>query len=59
MSLIGLHIRDLSDGEEGYILRPYGDSVYSALMDNREIRYFQRRPGVVEVVKSTQTDSTP
>lgn len=50
MGIVGMRIRDRRDGVEGWIVRTYGDAVYSAVMDDGSVRYFVRRSGVVDVV---------
>lgn len=54
MSIVGIEFRDPRDGEEGYILREVGPMVFSALMNNGEVRYYLRKPGQIEVIKKSR-----
>ena len=46
MSLVGVRIVDLHDEKHGMVLRPFGNGLYSILMDNDEgVRYLRTGMG--------------
>jgi len=40
--IVGVPIRDTADHVTGFILRPYGPDLFSALMDDGSVRYYLR-----------------